>query len=531
MKTIMVVDDESLVRIGMQSIVDWNQHGYEMLGTYKNGLEAWRAIQQTSPDVLLTDIQMPEMDGIELIKLVREHYPETSIIILSSHQDFDYARTAIQMQVHDYILKHKLEADELIKILSRLQFSNKKSDSTPNQLNSEKKKFLKSTRPRNKDPKVQLDKFSALSKKVKEDKHSFIAWFSFQPYKSDNDSQVELKTITATIEDHFSRNKSVLLLGEDMEMVHGFCFSTNNTVRDLESISQLMNQVVHTIKIQLNVQMSVSIGPFSTQIDDAVLSRTTTEEALLRSFYVGPSLFLTRELDGFRNFSKEEWILIRKKTRQLIFGEQFEELYSWIIEYGQQLEKEHIYPSEAIRLCRMVINNLIDSIMSTYHIDILKFKGEAVSVVQHLRRMETLTSWQAVTAVVKTLLESITATLQEIKNEKSWVKVVIDYIDCHYNEPIMLEDAAKVVNFSLNYLSRRFHEETGFSFTDYLTRKRVDKAMELFQQSNLSTEEIAYRVGYPNPNYFTKVFKRISGLTVTEFKKRNGILVNNLEGN
>ena len=109
MRRVIIVDDESLVRVGLQSLFDWESFGYKIVGIYQNGKEALEAIRNNPPDVLLTDIRMPEMDGLQLIEEVKKTYPDLNVVILSSYNDFDYMRKAIQYGVKDYVLKYKIE--------------------------------------------------------------------------------------------------------------------------------------------------------------------------------------------------------------------------------------------------------------------------------------------------------------------------------------------------------------------------------------------------------------------------------------
>src|SRR5690606_17643094 len=118
--TVLVVDDEVLIRQGIIHYVDWESNGYQIIGEAANGKEAIEKIEQQAPHIILTDIVMPSMDGIELIQFVKKHYPMIEIIVLSSYEEFDYVRKTFQLGVADYILKPKLNEQEILKTLDSL---------------------------------------------------------------------------------------------------------------------------------------------------------------------------------------------------------------------------------------------------------------------------------------------------------------------------------------------------------------------------------------------------------------------------
>ncbi|MFD2332408.1 response regulator [Cohnella sp. GCM10020058] len=115
---VMLVDDELLVRLGIRSLIDWEKHGFEFMGDAADGEEALALMAQGAPDILLTDIVMPRMDGLALIEHVKRAYPKTLIIVLSSHNEYDYVRRAMKMGIEDYLLKTSLKPAELLALLS-----------------------------------------------------------------------------------------------------------------------------------------------------------------------------------------------------------------------------------------------------------------------------------------------------------------------------------------------------------------------------------------------------------------------------
>lgn len=114
---VMLADDELLVRLGIKSLIEWDKHGFSFIGDAPDGEKALELMEQEVPDILLTDIIMPRMDGLQLIEIAKKQYPETLFIVLSSHNEFDYVRKAMKMGVEDYILKASLKPAELLQIL------------------------------------------------------------------------------------------------------------------------------------------------------------------------------------------------------------------------------------------------------------------------------------------------------------------------------------------------------------------------------------------------------------------------------
>ena len=120
MKKILIADDEFLVRLGLKTTIDWEQHGFIIVGEAKNGKEALELFEQSDPDILLTDIRMPVMDGLEVIQTVKQKKRSLKCVILTHYDDFNYAKEAIKLGASDYILKSDLNSDNLFSILNRI---------------------------------------------------------------------------------------------------------------------------------------------------------------------------------------------------------------------------------------------------------------------------------------------------------------------------------------------------------------------------------------------------------------------------
>lgn len=523
MRKVMIVDDEALVRVGLQSIIDWNEYGYEMIGAYKNGAEAWKAVQGNSPDVILTDIEMPEMNGLELIDKVNQQFGNTNIVILSSHEDFDYTRKAIQLNVQDYILKHKLEPQELIRVLNNMNYKNVDHAVGPSiSIETEKNELL--FFEKNSDSHFN-DIFPKQFPKI----HSLICtsgsfeWVIFRAAAvKTNVFDSEMKALKVLVSETLKRLDHVLYLGENEQRFHAiFLFDGTDYKTISEASENIIHELTSTVKNQLNVDISTGESLILSK-DYSVLPliRKQAEECLLHYFYSGHGNYIYDAAVEFRQLSEPEWISIQKSLKESIWKENIDEIFRWFEDKGVFLKENYIFPQEAVRIVRMVINYLVDLAMERYHCDLFKVDSPNLEEIFNLHTMDSVETWSELFEKKQHVLRTVLGILEQTRKKRSWIHEATKYIDQYYDQPLQLEDMSKQFNFSLNYFSQKFQQETGYSYTDYLTKVRINKAIELFNTTNQSTDEIAIKVGYPNPNYFVKVFKRTTGFTITEFKNR-----------
>lgn len=528
MKSVMIVDDESLVRIGLQSVLDWNRLGYEVIGAYRNGVEAWNAMLARCPDVLLTDIQMPEMDGLELIRRAKETYPRLHVIILSSYEDYDYMRRAIGLQVQDYIVKHRLEPDELIRVLDKLQYGpGATSPACPPEA-AEKNRLLEQTR-----------RVPGIAPTFAYDPRQYpqlharigapgvrLSWLIFGAAPHDPAKPLEKeqrKGLAVLFEEVLTRRGKALFLGEDeaafhalvlTEPAHGPSYST-----DLSELHQ---------ELDANIQNIFAAGLASCAVGSvsapAGLARLRADaERLLRQkmFMQGAGLYVNTSGVRFRPIADEEWFEYFKQLKLLLQEENYDGLFRMMIARVNALG-EAAEPDELIRLCRIGASRCVDYLLERYSVHVLERGAGGEMLLGLLQTMDGIGDWNKLRGVLLLMNNEIVRFVGRIDASNGWVRTVQQFIETHYDRAIRLEDAAAQVNFSVNYISQRFHQATGISFSDYLTSVRIRKAIELFRETGESTEQIAMKVGYPNPNYFSKVFKKVTGLTLTEFRRKSG---------
>ncbi len=519
MRTVMIVDDESLVRVGLQSIVDWENHGYRIAGVYQNGEEAFVAVRDCPPDVLLTDIKMPVMDGFELIKRAKGLYSRLNIVILSSYNEFEYTRKAIQLGVNDFIPKYQVEADELLNILDSFNYgTSREYGELLNPVNQEKEQFLKATGSGSKSEFARnMEKFPNL-KQLLYSKGSVYCWAVLRTLTREKAYQASLdKALVFTMEELFNRLKETVFLGCSRKFLHGIiCFGNGSNAH--KTTNEIANELYVALKEKLNIYPVIGISrTFETSSLFPAL-RSSAETAVQLSFYKGSGIYIHSPGTGLKGFSEMEWMNLYRKIKELVWNSDMDGLICWL-DTVQEKARMRIQPEDLIQLCRTIIYRSTDLMIEKYKLDSQEIK-------RHFENMWPLTELPEKSYSCDILFNSTRDFIVRLKEilcqnafNKRWINQIVDYIHGNYSSNIHLEDVSNLTNFSEGYLSRRFHEETGCSFSEYLSRVRVQKAMELYTETGLSTDEIAVKVGYNNPNYFVKVFKRITGKTVSEFKR------------
>jgi len=547
MRNVMIVDDEALVRIGLQSIIDWESRGYRVAGVFKNGEEALAAARGQSFDIVLTDIRMPGMDGFELIRELKRIDTGMKFIVLSSYSDFEYTRQAIREGVSDYISKYAMEPVELLKVLDALSFPGERGsersgaggigaaseaesgpgrdarrvkdpDHSGKRLAEEKTKLLHAT---GEDEGFGLDEqFPALRDRLSA-WGTEARWIVLYPMPRESGySLTERKAIALQTEEIFSRLDGLEYFGELDGRLHGICvFGDEEPAEDgIVRLHQQAEELKAAWAKNLNIGLVAGIGSART-LAETGRSRKEAEQAAQLCFYSGPGAYF-REQSDLRAMTEQEWLDGYKRAKNEIEYLRFDELESDIRRRLNQ-SRPRYYPGEWLRAGEMIATHLLNLLIERYDVDMESVRGSfgrLWPVNEAFRKAGTRKEFLVLSGELFARAKEVVASLEP---SRSWLVKAKEYVEARFGEPIRLEDAAEHVSFSPSYFSQRFRQETGEAFSDYVTRVRIREAIRLYKESDCTTEEIAARVGYMNANYFIKVFKRTTGQTVKQFKGKS----------
>ncbi|MFD0716552.1 response regulator [Paenibacillus sp. GCM10027626] len=528
MYRVLLVEDELLVRLGLKNSIDWKRFEMQIVADVANGAEAWTVYEKIRPEIVITDLKMPIMGGMELIAKIRAVNPNTQLVILTCLEEFELARKAMSLGVSNYIVKHSVSTEELEQMLGKLQAE--LSGSSINQTVPEadidviKEKLFKdylflqrytaeeftqkaelldlSLTPRNIVAcAMEIDSFERLREKFKDDKGELI--------------RVSLLNVL---------NEVIKVHGhceafQDNESRYVLLFSSPESISGKEIEESLYRMLGHIRKVMVTYfNVSVSFGISSKQDGFVHLRRQYTEcsQALEQSFAggIGNIYLWSKMAEDGRSGKAEERLLsligLWEKVSvrfQMDFADQMNHFIA-NKHYLTKLESQKAF-----------IQWLHKPVLS------LRLTGEDTAALcsTYAQRLAQARTLDAMIDLYEAYVEELIEKMIVRKRTSGPVTQALRFIETRYAEDISLQQIAEAVSMNANYFSTLFKKEMEINFIDYILQFRVEKAKELFLHSNLKSYEIGECVGFVNYSHFSRVFKKYSGLSPREFRKQWGV--------
>ncbi len=517
MQKILIVDDELPARELLKMSIDWKRAGCELAAEAKNGREAFRLYEQLRPDVIITDIQMPIMDGIELIRLIKEQNPEQKFIILSCHESFQYAKMAMQLGVSDYLIKDSYTETELYSLLQSI--SDDKKQKRQNQLDEyviNKNKALGDLLGNIIINKRQEDLLE-LEKQWFSQYYNYCFLIAKLEDKSRElpdslDRKAILKKLNAKDEGlaFFLDIKRVAVL---FRYRNSHSYLNNFNLR-FEAIRDYRADLENDFGLRVSIGVSQSFqsaGQLMDKYEEAV-------SALEYCAFVGRGKIVYYE--GIK--SKSQVNMIERmnenfRTIQEAFDAGKLPEVEGLVETIYEKDLQGMMQCHYLHYVNSLFFGYITYLISRYDIPFeLLYQEETVSL-DVLNNMETCRDMR-IWVIDK--LKRITSYLEERTGFSSKVKQAIAYMNDHYREDIAVEDIANNVAVHKVYLSRIFKEEVGKNLYTYLNEVRVNKAKELLDKGELRISDIVYETGFNSAQSFYYTFKQMTGVSPKEYKRK-----------
>lgn len=526
MYKIFLVEDEIVVRESIRDSVPWEKTEFIFAGEAPDGEIALPLIQKIQPDILITDIKMPFMDGLELSSYVKKNMPHVKVIMISGHQDFSYAKKAISIGVEEYVLK-PINSKELLEILRKVVNVIEKEKSNQEKLecadkyiieNYElvKEKVLNEILMETISPHQAANQLNSMGIDIYAKYYSVMnVVYKFNRYwdpivNTQLSSIVEnlIRKNLKIIKFNRSLREIVLIIkGEDYSCLREVCQEVQKNILQEAEKMGLSNISVKTGSIQSRIQ-GIALAYKEIKNPDENDFIIHQYEEIIH----GELKNMSEEQQKYSKFDEVEILdAMRCHSKQGIID--------LIQRYFDKIRDADISPIWRIYLAIRI--NLIFS-------DFLTELGEnALSIVPKQTSIEEVAIKFDTNEKLQKYMEEVCLCGLEFRNQRknSFFEVVEaakKYIDLNYSAPdISLHEVSKHLHISSCYFSSIFSRETGSTFMQYLTHNRMKKAKTLLQSSNLKAGEIGLLVGYKDTHYFSYIFKKNIGCNPSQYKKSN----------
>lgn len=508
---VLIVDDEPIICRGLTLTIPWEKHDVEVIGVAHDGQDAINKIKANDAiDIVITDVRMPNKDGLQLAAHLAENYPTIKIIMISGYDEFSYAKQAIHLGVKEYLLK-PVDIDELLQVVGKVIKEMKEEQLEATQFHYSA--FMNAVYHQVfYDPSEVIDELEALqnqrvfpfitmmknyidvSKHMQEEE---LNDFKLK-WKKEIDNRLATQftsvsiyigmniLLTCILEDETSIAPTDLLPIAADNASKQFIF--NKTSIKLKDLYKTTNQLTEELK-------SITIGK-----DEVIIRSEIDKEVVTKRFL--PVDMQDSLIHAIVRFDRPQ---ITEYTNQLF----------------QYLKMNDFLLEESVSVCSDVIKRVIETLQN------LKQRESGITYYYFDQSIDTLLtdSYEILQELFENDTEKIISAFKLVDvDDKDWlISRAIDYIQSYYKSEIKAHEVANVINISPNYFSSLFKQKTGRNFNEYVNHMRVEEAKTLLAQTPFKVSEIAEQVGFHEYKYFVEVFKKFSGMTPTTYRKLTSV--------
>ena len=541
-----LVEDEVVIREMIKKMIPWEQYGFELAGEAADGEMALPLILKSKPDLLITDIKMPFMDGLTLCRLVKKELPDIRIVILSGYDDFNYAKQAISIGVEDYLLKPitKNAFIERLKEIHNRYEHEKTQREYYEKFRLEMQEYEKNASRDFFETLVRADSdLAELYRRADKLNLDIVAEayniLIFTPDTSEGNynSYEECSDWEAEVQDKINTyflNHPVAILFRHQVFSYAILVKgqkdtiEKNTEECVKAIQDIMDQT------ERRTDWFIAVGKSADRLSMLGHSyRTAVRANSFRYLYDGHILdyqSLEAQKENPSDSRREDSVQLRNVNinalnpailQKFLSSGLAEEVDDFIRDYFNAIGQE---PMGSLVFRNYVVLNVRFSVLSFLKklgCDDSEISGQEIENIMD----ETGKTIEAAVAYCGKILKKAIALRDENAGDqnRSVLKLAVDFIDHNYmDEEISLNKAAHVANVSANHFSALFSQNMGQTFTEYLTDLRMNKAKELLRCTAMRSSEIAGEVGYKDAHYFSYLFKKTQGMTPSEYRKMRG---------
>ncbi|WP_078553865.1 response regulator transcription factor [Bacillus alkalicellulosilyticus] len=516
MNKVILVDDEVFVRKGLRSLIDWQALGCEVCGEADNGEDAFQLIQEYNPDIVITDVRMPVVDGLELIKKVRETTDlNTQFIIISGYNDFSYAQQAVRYKVFDFVLK-PIDQEELEETLGKLgeKLKGEKEERDKKQKALFEQAFTQLLEGRIHD--LVVEEWIKQSNISQSDYFYYVlVELNNILWKENDKSMKDLKDCIKDSIPFLIGEKKEVFLYEQQNNALGLLISSDHLMKVQGDIHVFADKIHHFISNR-HLQATICVG---SKIERVAEMKRTYDTA--------------NDIRNYKYILDENKPIIFEEVKEIsvTYNELNNKLYSSLMD---QIEENKVD----------IITEIIEEIFGEFKSKMFAPKAVKTSinrlvygVIQTINGMDgnennlptlkTMIRWEEKNLDVKELKRVFTtfiveaaSYIQELRkdNMKGDIYKVKAYIENNYHLNISLKSIANKYFMNPVYMGQLFKKTFGMYFKDFLLNIRIDEAKRLLRQTDMRVYEVADKVGFGSTDYFVTQFEKINKMTPTEYR-------------
>lgn len=512
---VIVLDDEVKVCKLVCALIDWEKLNLTLCGTAHDGIEGIELIKKQKPDLLITDIRMPGLDGLNLIVQAKALIPDLKIIIISGHRQFDYAQTAIKYGVSDYLLKpiNKEELEKTLKKKKKEFVLKNKQNAQIQDLTSSVKKTQQQALSENLKNFINSFDLKDIQKIPDTDLYRFIIVKTDST--SDDYSEESLSVIKNKIEtqlqriDNFkdyilcqNRSYTIILLPYNFESTLHIELNFKKYLPYILELSEIFSNFVFTLALGLEVKCKEQLQFSYNSAMIALNDRLTKKDS---------KIYTATKIPSNITFDIKEELL------SSAFIQDNED------EIKEYLMKVRTWAQNDINVCLYILKSLLEASikLAKIHLDETSYN----SCYNNLAKLEFIGTKDKLVEESLSFVKTIYDKYHSIKKDEQTkpIKLALEYLENNYTDPqISLESVATIVGLNPSYFSALLKKDTKNGFVDILQNLRINKAKELLTTTNLNITQISIEIGYRDSKHFSKTFKKSCGLKPVEYRRLYG---------
>ena len=507
MYKVLIVDDEPIIREGLKTLISWEDHGFRVCGEAVNGRDGLNKTIELNPDLVIVDIKMPGIDGLQMINELRNRNVKCRFIILSGYSEFNYAQKAIELGIDYYVLK-PIDKKELAEKVAKVNISltNDKKDRDTSVISKEEVlvKIIKN--------KISIEELKSTIQRYGLD----LSWRTYQvalvcPERGENGTENVLVKLKREIDTFLASSYGGYSYFIDEAV--GLILKEVNFTAGSSALKMLQKR----LKTQLGISTIIAVGKLVEDIVDLEKSLSYAEAILSRRFvFYGSDVIL--DSVGVGETEDSTGVAEQDKLTEEIYmaidingTERITELLSRKLDSIKKTScSEEDIKASYMQICGSIINRIL--------MNNKDLRDNPVINQEFLGDIYKSKSLKELNEIVTEKLKEISEELDKARPD-SIINKIIDYINRNYSSDIKLDSIANIFNYSSSYLGKMFKSYTGESFNSCVEKVRIEKAKE-FLDEGYKVYQVSEMVGYHDKDYFVGKFKKSVGVPPISYKNR-----------